>query len=216
MSNISSLIHLRTKKPLELNGSVAIVGSSDLLAGAQYGEEIDAHDYVFRFNLASLDEKFREAVGTKADFFFFSQMISTHRYPHPEPLQTHFKMICRKSQVICYPGHTDNVVKFNKRPYLMTLDVPAINYIFNRLLGHSNYAFPLNNHPRNGIKLLACLLPFGIRPRLYGFDVADRGDNCHYFDKEYQLETPERGHKPSIEFELLKALEDKGLIDIKQ
>ena len=143
-------------------------------------------------------------------------MISTYRYPHPEPLQTQFKIICRKSQVICYPGHIENVTKFNKRPYLMMLDVPMINRIFSSLLGHSNCQFPLNNHPRNGIKLLACLLPHGITPVLYGFDMADRGDNCHYFDKEYQLETPERGHKPSIEFELLKQLRDKGLVKIKQ
>ena len=97
----------------------------------------------------------------------------------------------------------------------MTLDVPTINKIFTSLLGHSEFLFPLNNHPRNGIKLLACLLPHGIRPTLYGFDTADRGDNCHYFDKEYQVETPERGHKPSIEFKLLNALHAKGLVIIK-
>lgn len=216
MPQIPQLIHIRTKKPLELEGSVAIVGSSDLLEGAQFGKEIDAHDHVFRFNLASLDEQYKDAVGIKADFYFFSQMISTIRYPHPEPLQSHFKNICRKSNIICYPGNTDNVVKFNKRPYLMTLDVPAINQIFTALLGHTKCYFPINNHPRNGIKLLACLLPNGIRPNLYGFDLSDRGNNCHYFDQEYQLETPERGHKPSIEFELLKELNAKGFISVKQ
>lgn len=215
MPDIEHLIHMRTKKPLPLEGSVAIVGSSDLLSGADFGKEIDSHDHVFRFNLASLDKEYQAAIGSKADFYFFSQMISTIRYPHPEPLQTHFKNICRKSKVICYPGNTDNVVKFNKRPYLMTLDVPRINAIFTELLGHSQWQFPLNNHPRNGIKLLACLLPTGIKPNLYGFDIEDRGSNCHYFDKEYQLETPERGHKPSIEFELLKDLQKQGFICIK-
>ena len=142
-------------------------------------------------------------------------MITTIRYPHSEPLQTHFKNICRNSKLICYPGHTDNVVKFNKRPYLMTLDVPTINAIFTRLLGHSKWQFPVNNHPRNGIKLLACLLPSGIIPNLYGFDTQDRGTNSHYFDEELQLEIPERGHKPSIEFELLKDLQQQGFICIK-
>jgi glycosyl transferase family 29 (putative sialyltransferase) len=215
MPLISSLIHLRTKKPLEVKGSVALVGSSDLLSGASFGSEIDSFDHVFRFNLASLDEHYKDAVGSKADFYFFSQMITTYRYPHPEPLQTHFKTICRKSQVICYPGHTENVVKFNKRPFLMTLDVPMINSIFTSLLGHSKWEFPVNNHPRNGIKLLASLLANGTRPTLFGFDISDRGDNCHYFDREYQLETPERGHKPSIEFVLLSELHEKGLIDIR-
>lgn len=215
MPEIPHLIHLRTRKPIKLEGSVAIVGSSDLLAGAQFGKEIDAHDQVFRFNLASLDEQYKAAVGTKADFYFLSQMITTYRYPHSEPSQTLFKTICRKSHVICYPDHADNVVKFNKRPFLMTLDVPTINRIFSDLLGHGRCQFPVNNHPRNGIKLLACLLPGGVKPDLYGFDIIDRGNNCHYFDQEYQLETPERGHKPSIEFELLKELQEKGLIVIK-
>lgn len=215
MPDIEHLIHLRTKKPLNLEGSVAIVGSSDLLSGASFGEEIDLHEHVFRFNLASLDKQFKAAIGSKADFYFFSQMISTIRYPHPEPLQTHFKTICRNSKVICYPDNTDNVVKFNKRPYLMTLDVPTINLIFTNVLGHSKWNFPPHNHPRNGIKLLACLLSFGIKPNLYGFDVEDRGNNSHYFDDELQLETPERGHKPSIEFELLKDLHRQGFISIK-
>ena len=158
MTTVSNLIHCRTKKPLDLGGSVAIIGSSDLLSGGLFGSEIDQHEHVFRFNLASLDEKYKESIGSKADFFFFSQNITTHRHPHPEPLQTHFRNICRTSKVICYPGHTKNVMKYNKRPYLMVLDIDNINEIFTRLLGHGKWSFSKRHQPRNGIKLLACLL----------------------------------------------------------
>ena len=216
MPSVDHIIHCRTKKPLAIEGSVAVVGSSDLLAGVKLGAEIDRHDHVFRFNLASMDSQYADAIGTKADFFFFSQNISTIRYPHPEPAQSHFKHICRKSKVICYPGHTDNISKFNKRPYLMTQNIDDINRVFSGLLGHTKWSFSVRHQPRNGVKLLSCLLSAGITPYLYGFDLADRGINAHYFDNELQLETLERGHKPSIEFKLLQELEDKKLIVIRK
>jgi len=220
MPKVKQLIHCRTKKSLVIDGTVAIVGSSDLLGGSTFGEEIDKHDHVFRFNLASLDEQYRTAIGSKADFYLLSQNITTLKYPHPEPSQSHFKNICRNSKIICYPGHTKNILKFNKRPYLMAHNdeyinrVEEINHIFYQLLGHMKWAFSNQHHPRNGIKLISCLLPAGIKPDLYGFDLADRGNNSHYFDDEFQKETPERGHKPSVEFQLLKELEAKDLIRV--
>jgi len=215
MDSIPQITHLRTKKPLTLEGSVAIVGSSDLLSDASYGAEIDSHDHVFRFNLARLDEHYKAAIGSKMDFYLICPKITTIDYPHPEPLQTLFKNICRKSKVICYPEHTDNVTKFNKRPYIMNQPVAGVNEVFARILGHSKWHFPSNNHPRNGIKLLACLLDAGLVPNLYGFDLSERESNHHYYDNEKQVESKTYGHKPSIEYGLLNELKDKHLIHVK-
>lgn len=216
MSSIDHITHLRTKKPLTLEGSVALVGSSDLLSNANFGTEIDGHDHVFRFNLARLEERYEAATGSKADFYLICPKITTIDYPHPEPLQTLFKNICRKSKVICYPGHTDNVAKFNKRPYVMDQPVATINEIFGRILGHTKWYFPANNHPRNGIKLLACLLAAGVTPKLYGFDFGERENNTHYYDDEKQIESKGHGHKPSIEYGLLNELRDKQLISARE
>ena len=216
MALVSQFIQCWTRKPLEIRGSVAIVGNSDLLAGHQYGSEIDSHDNVFRFNLAPLDEEFRDSVGSKADYYLLSQNITTLRYPHPEPLQSRFKDICRHSTVICYPGHEKNIVKY-QRPYLLTHDVAQLNELITQIFGSPVVEFPLKNHPRNGIKLAVPLVAAGIRPTLYGFDLESRSVQTHYFDDEKQNEVPEGtpGHRPSLEYALLAELVAGELITIK-
>lgn len=194
---------------------MALIGNSDLLTKDMTGREIDAHDVVFRFNLAAMSPDLADYVGSKTSLIFFSQNITTYRYPHPEALQQQFKKYCRQCKVICYPGHEKNILPYNSRPYFIDIDVPTVNRIFLRLLPGSRHFFTSMHHPRNGIKLLACLTDEGIIPDLYGFDLQDRGDNRHYFDDEIQAETPERGHKPSIEFALLTDLAEKGLVNIK-
>ncbi len=205
----------RRPAPLIVRGSVALVGSSDLLGETDLGTEIDSYDTVFRFNLASLEEKYRQQVGAKTGCFFFSQNITTHRYPHPPDLQKRFKDYCLNYPIICYPGHEINILRYNPRPYLLGVNIDIVNQILQHLLPNNSYLFSSRHHPRNGIKLLACLLTAGIRPTLFGFDIKDRGINSHYYDNETQAETPERGHKPSVEFQLLSALAEKGLVTIR-
>ncbi len=217
MPFVDQIVHCRTKKPLELTGSVAIVGNSDQLACSNYGEEIDAHDLVFRFNLASLAPEFQSAIGSRADFYLLSQNITTERYPHPEPLQSRFRDICRGSQIICYPNHTKNVMKYCKRPYLLVNDVPKINASITALLGRPPVIFPLNNHPRNGVKLAVALMMAGVKPTLYGFDLEPRENAHHYYDDEVQIEVPpgSPGHRPSLEFVLLDSCRQRGLLNVR-
>ena len=57
MVAITHIVGERNKKPIDLNGSVALVGNSDTLIGSGRGGEIDVYDTVIRFNLADLSEK---------------------------------------------------------------------------------------------------------------------------------------------------------------
>ena len=205
----------RSKKPLELNGSVAMVGNSDALLGRGLGEAIDSHDNVIRFNLCDLNPKYKHDVGSKIDYCLFSLNISTHKYPHSKQEHLRFVQLCRKTSIICYPDHTKNVRKFNRKPYIKTIEYAQINQVYRQLLGPGAIQFPQNHHPRNGIKLLACLICEGIRPVLYGFDLEDRGENKHYFDNELQIETVQNfGHMPSREYQLLEQLIDRNLIEV--
>lgn len=205
----------RSNAPLKIEESVAIIGNSDLLTEDKTGAEIDNHDVVIRFNLAAMSRDLADCVGNKTSIVLFSQNITTHWFPHAEELQQQFKKYCRQCKVICYPGHEKNILPYNSRPYFLLIDVPTVNAVFQRLLPGNQHLFSSRHHPRNGIKLLACLTDEGVVPDLYGFDLFDRGNNKHYFDDEIQAETPERGHKPSVEFALLRALADKGLVNIK-
>ena len=50
---------------------------------------------------------------------------------------------------------------------------------------------------------------------MYGFDIAQREINSHYFDDEVQIENIDLGHKPSYEYGILNALVEKNIIEIK-
>ena len=209
------LIAERSRKPIELKGSVALVGNSDALLNLGHGVAIDNHDTVIRFNLCELSPKHKGDVGNKVDYCFFSLNVSTHKYPHSKTENLRFVQLCRKSKIICYPNNTKNVRKFNRKPYVLAIAFEQINQVYRNIIGPEAIQFPKEHHPRNGIKLLASLLNEGIRPTLYGFDIADRGDNKHYFDDEKQLEHVETfGHRPSMEYALLKQLSDLDLIEV--
>ncbi|MGB5325384.1 MAG: glycosyltransferase family 29 protein [Pseudomonadales bacterium] len=209
---LSYIVGERNGRPLQLDGSVAMVGNSDALLGKGLGAEIDQFDHVFRFNLCDLDAKYRGDTGSKVDYCFFSLNISTRKYPHPPEEQARFVSLCKKAKIICYPKNAKHVRKFNKSPLAMTAQIDDINRIFYLHTAPERVAFSTSNHPRNGIKLLACLVDADIRPVLFGFDSEDRGDNKHYFDDETQVEATAGGHKPSWEYRLLDMLEKRGLI----
>lgn len=209
------LVAERSNKPIELKGSVALVGNSDALLELGHGPSIDKHDTVFRFNLCDIQPKYKNDVGSKVDYCFFSLNISTHKYPHSKQENIRFIQLCRKSNIICYPGHTKNVRKFNRKPFTLTIDFDQINQVYRDVIGPDAIQFPREHHPRNGLKLLAGLLCEGIKPVLYGFDLSDRGNNKHYFDDEPQLEhTDKFGHQPSKEYLLLKQLKERNLIKV--
>jgi hypothetical protein len=62
--NPSLLLDLKDKK-------IAVVGSSGILLDKEYGEEIDKHDYVVRFNVARV-KGFEKNVGSRTDIRFFN------------------------------------------------------------------------------------------------------------------------------------------------
>ncbi len=198
--------------PIRLTGSVALVGNSDALLGSGLGERIDRYDSVFRFNLADLDPRYAGDVGRKVDYVFFSLNVSTRKYPHTPEEHARFVHLCESARVICYPDNTANVRQFNDAPLLMTMSMEQLNRVLFRATRPEAIQFSYRNHPRNGIKLLACLLHAGVRPDLFGFDLGDRGDNSHYFDDQIQREVPEGGHIPSREYALLRLLRDRRLV----
>ena len=214
MTSIQYIVGERNKRPLELSGSVALVGNSDQLLNCGIGGEIDAFDHVFRFNLCDLHSQYHQDVGSKVDYCFFSLNISTHKFPHTPAEYTRFVKLCRSANIICYPGNTANVRKFNRKPLLMAMPFDQINPTFVKLVGSDAPLFNTSNHPRNGIKLLACLLSAGVKPTLFGFDLEKREANKHYFDDEIQREPEGPGHRPSWEYRLLIALADRGLIKV--
>ncbi|MBT8138173.1 MAG: glycosyltransferase family 29 protein [Gammaproteobacteria bacterium] len=213
MALVKHIVGSRNQRPLELKGSVALVGNSDALLGGGQGDQIDQFDNVFRFNLCDLRKKFRADTGSKVDYCFFSLNVSLRNFPHPPAEQKKFIALCKSARIICYPKSDKNVRRFNRSPLVMTAEIPDINRILYIATAPERVEFFQQHHPRNGIKLLACLIDAGVRPVLFGFDREDRGDNKHYFDDEVQLEPEGMGHRPSWEYRLLDLLEAGGYIE---
>lgn len=213
MSNtVRFIYHYKTRRPLELDDDVALVGSSDSLLHSRHGKEIDAHKVIIRFNLAEVDDKYHEFVGSRTDYFLLNPRITTYNFKKAGGDYEKLMRICRKNKIICYPGHERNIIRFNKRPLYMDISHENFNSTMQKLLGTDKFAFPRQNHPRNGLKLIACLLDAGITPTLYGFDLEPRDTSGHYFDDELQVESDGAGHRPSLEYPLIKALIEKQLI----
>ncbi len=214
MYTLPHIVGERNQRPLEIQGSVALVGNSDALAGKGLGEKIDQYDHVFRFNLADLAPQYQSDCGQKVDYCLFSLNISTHKYPHSKAEHARFVSLCKKAKIICYPKNTRHVRKYNSKPLIMSMSMERLNQVFLSATVPQVIKFTARNHPRNGIKLLACIIEAGIKPDLFGFDIEDRGNNAHYFDDEKQLELPQGGHMPSREYRLLKELQANTLIQL--
>jgi hypothetical protein len=63
--------------------SIAIVGNSKALLEHNFGQDIDAHDIVLRFNAGYPEPKFQQYVGTRTDIWAcasYSGMKSIHKF----------------------------------------------------------------------------------------------------------------------------------------
>lgn len=207
---VSHIRHYATNEPLFISRDVAIVGGSDALLGTGLGPSIDRHETIVRFNLASTGDNYAADVGTRSTHYFMRKDIDKVLADGGEVARTHFRQICRANQVICYPGHFDVVMPYNDTPLHYEMSPQKLNSLFSDLLGADYQAFPPINHPRNGIKLLACVLAAGLTPTLYGFDLDERAGARNYFDDVLVEEAPGPGHKPSLEFRLLSQLAAAG------
>jgi hypothetical protein len=212
---LTFLRHYYTNASLDISGQVAVIGSGDLLSGSRLGEEIDNHEVVIRFNLAPVGGKYKEDVGEKTSFCLLGKNITQPLTSLSPNQEKRFTQVCKHSSIICYPGHFMKIREYQNNIFHMELNVRALNNIFSQKLGNEFQPFPQQNHPRNGINLIACLVAEGIVPDVYGFDIALRKDSTHYFDDEVQHSGLGSGHKLEYEYDLLKLLAAKKLIIIR-
>ena len=64
-----------------------------------------------------------------------------------------------------------------------------------------------------GAAFVCCCVVSGIKPELFGFDITDNVDRTHYWEKR-PPKADYVSHNIKAELELLKVLDNKGLIKI--
>ena len=213
---ISYIRYAGTGEPLCIDGEVALVGNSDLLLKTEYGKEIDAHKHIFRFNLPLIGGDLSKHVGQRYDYFLLSGGVVHGLRKMEIEKRQRFKKICKAGKIICYPNLAFRITGAQHPVCEMNISPSRINKILTRRTGSETLLFNDHTSPRNGIKLIACLIDAGIKPVLFGFDICDRSHNVHYFDDEKQNETPQNefGHRPSVEYKLLSELAERDLITL--
>ncbi|XP_078613006.1 alpha-N-acetylneuraminide alpha-2,8-sialyltransferase-like [Branchiostoma floridae x Branchiostoma japonicum] len=58
----------------------SLVGNGGILKGSGCGKEIDASEFVFRFNMAPMDEKYLEDIGNKTNLITMNPSMIKYRY----------------------------------------------------------------------------------------------------------------------------------------
>ena len=174
-------------------GTCAIVGNADNVLTGKFGEEIDGHDFVARFNVATHD--FKEFVGAKTGGMFIKvgyRASEFHRDFAPTKFNLFPKFIPHELSPRSLPGKRPPLIygqEDGEMPWRR--DLEQMFYAFLEAKNLTNFAgapygVPKLPHPTGGITRLRALvqmLSSGICDRLdvYGFSVG----GGKYFDRTH-------------------------------
>ncbi len=211
---VKHIRHYRHATALRLPHSVAIVGNSNILAENPKGEQIDAHDWVFRFNRAPVTEQTIAFTGGKTSCVVLGPNVSTRQHQDNLEGRQKLQQLCQAESVICYPGHFINLLPYNRNTYQLELDIRSINRVFSDRLGYQWSGFNGSLHPRSGIILLASLLECGLHPHLYGFDFEEGTGGGQYFEETQRTAGETQGHDPVLERVLVSELAARNHVSI--
>lgn len=167
---------------LTLSSSLAIVGSSGRLLNESYGEEIDEHTHVVRFNRATT-EGFEDKCGSKTTLRVVSDHVAkSQRYVRDGIEQSNRYLVKNLKNsnllLICLPNTYQERYKYidksNSICFVSQGDIPQIQTIFGYKSGKSL---------TNGVFMVLLCVAAGIVPDLYGFDFKPEDKRTHYFEK---------------------------------
>ena len=181
---------LDSSKLNHLSGSVAIVGNSGNLLDHEYGELIDSHDFVIRFNAAPT-KGYESNVGAKKNI----RLINSHMFWAVLD-NTHFdveetaKIFSKFDRCALYKIENEIIVVKNHVPPDQFTDViKTVEEKNNKMLfideqQHNLYGFLLNTYPTCGFFGLIFALKYFQKISCFGFSFFEDGwEKRHYFEK---------------------------------
>ncbi len=201
--------------------SIAIIGSSGNLIGSNKGKDIDAHDYVIRFNRAPT-AGFEKDVGSRTDLRIVNGHVFDNIPPgdpwveelHPYQFKNcNFVKDLRDTSVLRMSDGKFDPSNVHASVKLYDFDFwNAYREIIEKIFGQK--AHPEINPPRptlGFLTILNCLIS-DAKPTIYGFDLEDR-ERDHYF--EDRPKTKGRSHNKSEEPKIIKDLIQAGWVFYK-
>ena len=196
---------------LHFSGSVAIVGSSGNLIDSNFGEFIDSHDEVIRFN-RSPTKNYSTDVGSKTtlrvvnNHVFNNNDITNEGYSNSPP---NFVRDLRENNILYVgpdlgPWHNRNT-NCHESNNLFLFDYSSIQSLKNTFKYYEDKNFQVGT-----ISILLCIIS-GIKPNLFGFDLEPVARTHYYEDR------PSVGsayHNISKEQQLIIALNQQGFLRV--
>lgn len=192
------------KPDLEIT-NVAVVGSCDKLLKTEYGEEIDSHENVIRFNRAPT-EGFEEHVGNKTTL----RIVNGHVFA---------------SRPFTRWEEDDNFVRKLRNSRLLLARSPELAVQRDNYIDQTNELFTLNQAcdsaisefaetkielPTVGLIGIMLMVLSGIKPTVYGWSTTTDEEMSHYFNK--RSPTTSKFHKWENEISVIQKLMSEDLI----
>lgn len=190
-----------------MDKSIAVVGSSGILLNKEYGELIDGHDIVVRFN-ASRVKGYEKYVGSKTDIRFmnghaFNGSSNSNRFKSHDP---NFVANLKNETLIVKSWNTpefiEGVLKTTPQNSAYFIN-PTFTHYCNSLTGQEATCGMV------GVIFLTLFTP---KISCFGFNFYKDGwSKNHYWE---EMQEYKQGHSFNIEENLFKQYEDKNLIKI--
>lgn len=199
---------------------IAIVGGSKDLIFHNYGNIIDDHDFIIRFNRAPV-ENYEKYVGSRTDLRVMSELFFLNNSQNYENKKINFNYL---SDNINYSNimvlHLSDVSYLKKKNYFSkTNNFLYLNSSINHklkfhLISKFNYLKKFkfyfhNSDLTSGALILSLLVYFNIKPSVFGFDFFKTKNNYKMYYVNYTKEKPI--HNFSAETQLLGVIKSNNL-----
>lgn len=217
-------------KPLNLGVSknVALVGNSRSLLNNLFGQQIDQHDEVIRFNWA-ITKGFEKYAGSKETIRATAKVClrGKRHKNHPTGLIPNYKIYrdFRHLNFVVYDGNMSipqaklkTIARENKidtksnKFYGIKWDLT----LFNQILKQLAVPFQLLKLPQVGLGMTLICCSLGLNVNLYGFDISKCDYNYGYYWSTIKHKQLSPYHNISIEHQILLFMEKHQQITISK
>ena len=170
---------------------ILLIGNGPSCLDNEYGELIDSHDIVVRFNNFET-ESFEKFVGTKTNYWVKTIMSNKHDNVNFE------------QKFFVYPSIVaPNIQKINELNKNGHIIVPVSLYNrINKLINKNN------TWATTGLVMIFYFIEEGYTVKIHGFDFFKNG--VHYYEDDSVM----RGHAPNIEESLVSELIRDGKVKL--
>jgi hypothetical protein len=199
-----------TGKQLVLSKKIAVIGNAGSLLNSSYGNFIDKHETVVRFNNANISD-YTDSTGKKTT----DLVINCHVYWNSDLKGEGFSEWESSSEV--FDKHKGISVLYVNTNYAdkgrgpIPKDMPF--YIMKKEYFDNcqNSPYNLPKIPTVGFATICCLVKSGFKPNIFGFTADKNSKWDHYFEDRPK---PSISHSHESEIECLLDMEKRELIKI--